>query len=356
MSGDFELSSSVEAMDRQMFKSTLVVVPRETFSQSCESLENVLSSVPDGQPIVLVDGHSPRSISNDLRTITRNRPVTFIRSNRYLSPNEARNLGAPHVNTKYVVFVDNDLFVEPGWLDRLERCADETGAAAVGPLYCIGRPTGDVVHMAGGPNRIVPNGRGGRHHVEKHEHAGSKRAEISGDLQRHRTELLEFHCLLVRKSMLDDLGPFDPELPALHEHCDLCLQIENAGGTLWLEPSAVVTYVPPDRLARSDRAFWFLRWSHSWSTQSLEHFAAKWDTDPGDPARQETIQYSRFHRRLGVPHLRSLPKGPSTKARIERVLLRTWALAFENAALLMTMRTRRLPLKIQTVTNGSTPE
>jgi GT2 family glycosyltransferase len=350
------LSQPIAVSDPQPFRSTLVVVPRETFSQSCESLDDVLSSVPDGQPIVLVDGHSPLSVSEGLRTITRNRPVTFIRSNRYLSPNEARNLGVHHVKTEYVVFVDNDLFVEPGWLERLERCADETGAAAVGPLCCIGRPTGDVVHIAGGPNRIVPNGRGGRHHVEKHEHAGRKRAEISGELQRHRTELLEFHCLLVRKSVLDDLGPFDPELTALHEHNDLCLQIENAGGTLWLEPSAVVTYVPPHRLVRSDRAFWFLRWSRSWSLQSIEHFAAKWDLDPKDPARQEMIQYSRFHRRLGVPNFRPLPKGPSTKARLERAVFRTWALAFESASLLMTMRTRRLPLKVQPATTGSKPD
>jgi GT2 family glycosyltransferase len=338
--------------ERVNFKSTVVVVPRETFSQSCDSLRNVLSSLDADQPIILVDGHSPDAVSKELRRIAGDRQVTFVQTNRYVSPNEARNLGAAHAETEYVVFVDNDLFVEPGWLEKLEQCADETGAAAVGPLYCIGRPIGEVIHMAGGPNRLEPGGNGRVHHVERHDHVGLRRDELPGDFQRHQTELLEFHCMLVRKHMLDALGPLDPELRGLHEHCDLCLLIEQAGGTVWIEPSAVVTYVPPGRLARTDYAFWFRRWSQSWGRDSIDHFWAKWGVDPEDPHYSDMLGYARTHRRRSVPYFRSPRKGPSTTARIDRVLYRTWALLFESLAALATVRMGRSELEARVLTGG----
>jgi GT2 family glycosyltransferase len=324
--------------ERDDFKSTLVVVPRETFSQSCDSLRNVLSSLDPEQPVVVVDGKTPSKIAEELRRIAEDRPVTFVRTDRYVSPNEARNIGAAHARTEYVVFVDNDLFVEPGWLLKLEECAEETGASAVGPLYCIGQPIGEVVHMAGGPNRLAPSESGGRRHVERHDYVGFRRDELPEDLCRQETELLEFHCMLVRRSILASLGPLDPELKALHEHCDLCLLIQQSGGSVWIEPAAVVTYVPPRRLERTDYPYWFRRWSDDWSRGSIDHFWAKWEVDPDDPHYTNMLRYARSHRRLGIPYFRTPRKGPSTIARIDRVLYRTWARLFEFIATLSTAR------------------
>jgi len=60
----------------------------------------------------------------------------LIRTEHFLSPNQARNSVA-QVDTKYVVFVDNDLLVQrAGW--KISQCADETGAWVVGPLYFEG--------------------------------------------------------------------------------------------------------------------------------------------------------------------------------------------------------------------------
>jgi GT2 family glycosyltransferase len=42
---------------------------------------------------------------------------------------------------KYVVFIDNDVLVTPGWLGSLVRRTEETGAWLVGALYCFGEPT-----------------------------------------------------------------------------------------------------------------------------------------------------------------------------------------------------------------------
>lgn len=52
----------------------------------------------------------------------------IIRTDYYLSPNHARNIGLSDVDTKYLVFVDNDVIFFPGWLQALVTCAEETNA------------------------------------------------------------------------------------------------------------------------------------------------------------------------------------------------------------------------------------
>ena len=74
----------------------------------------------------------------------------LITTEHHISPNQARNLGLKEVKTKYVVFIDNDALVTPGWLEALVRCAEETGAWVVGPLCLIGEIGAGVVHVAGG--------------------------------------------------------------------------------------------------------------------------------------------------------------------------------------------------------------
>ena len=75
---------------------------------------------------------------------------------------QARNLGARHARGKHLVFVDNDIFVEPGWLASLTKCAEDTGAGVVGPLYLKGEPDGPLVHCAGGSIEFVEDDGGTR--------------------------------------------------------------------------------------------------------------------------------------------------------------------------------------------------
>jgi GT2 family glycosyltransferase len=80
----------------------------------------------------------PRRLRRFLEARPRERGFRPIRTERYLAPNEARRLGLEEVRTPYVVFIDNDVLVSPGWLGALVRCAEETGAWLVGPVCCFG--------------------------------------------------------------------------------------------------------------------------------------------------------------------------------------------------------------------------
>ena len=112
----------------------MVVVPRERFSTAIESLRSVLDHTEPPYELVYVDGNSPRAVRRAIQRLADEHGFHIIRSDRFLYGNEARNLGAAGVDTEFVAFVENDVLVTPGWLDALVRCADQTGAAAVGPL------------------------------------------------------------------------------------------------------------------------------------------------------------------------------------------------------------------------------
>src|SRR5688500_11578950 len=97
-------------------RATGAVVPRERCSYTKPSLDSVLANTPSGVPLVYVDGGSPSPIRRYIAAQAKARGFELIRTEHYLSPNQARNLAISRVTTKYVVFVDNDVLVEPGWL------------------------------------------------------------------------------------------------------------------------------------------------------------------------------------------------------------------------------------------------
>jgi glycosyltransferase involved in cell wall biosynthesis len=121
---------------------TVAIVPRERFSFAQRSLENVLAHTPRPFEMLYVDGGSPAHVRDYLRRQADRHEFRLIRTEHYVSPNTARNLAAAAVRTKYVVFIDNDALVSPGWLGPLVDCAEATGAWVVGPIYCEGEPMG----------------------------------------------------------------------------------------------------------------------------------------------------------------------------------------------------------------------
>src|SRR5262249_56412389 len=124
------------------------------------------------------------------------RGFTLLRTEHHLSPMEARALALPHVDTEYVCFVDNDVVVTRGWLNRLVRCADETEAWAVGPLYCNGNPADGLIHMAGGKAHIVDE-HGRRALFEEHRLPQPLVPAVRTQLPRQPTELAQLHAKLL---------------------------------------------------------------------------------------------------------------------------------------------------------------
>jgi len=256
-------------------KVTLAVVPRERFSFTRTSLESVLSNTRHPYDLVYVDGGSPPETRTYLELAAREHGFKLVRRDYFLTPNEARNIALSEVNTEYVVFLDNDVTVDPGWLEKLVECAEETGAWIVGPLYMIGPPGTDNIHMAGG-DVAFDERRGFR---ERHRLADQPLSEHRDELRREPVDMVEFHTMLVRRDVFDRVGLLDERLMSANEHIDICLLVTRAGGKVYFEPDSKVTYTPGRPKSHSDSAFHLLRWSPQWNNRSLDRFAEKWEIE-----------------------------------------------------------------------------
>jgi GT2 family glycosyltransferase len=277
---------------------TIVVVPRERFSFAGRSLESIFEHSDVPFRLVYVDGGSPARVRRHLDRQAAERGFELIRTNQYLSPNQARNLGLQRVRSKYVVFVDNDVIVARNWLAPLIQCAEETGATVVSPLNCEGEPIHQRIHFAGGECHVrieEKPGRTERHMVDKIWRQGERLTDVRDQLKRERTEVAEFHCLMARREIFDRIGPFDEGMLSVRENLDFCLMVRQAGGTVYFEPASIITYLGGRPLEWSDLTYYAVRWSDQWTLASLHHFRDKWDlTEDAYFTRQyETLAWRR---------------------------------------------------------------
>ena len=288
---------------------TIVVVPRERFALTRRSLDSIYENTSCPFKLVYVDGGSPAATRRYLEAQAKQRGFALLRRDYYLTPNEARNLGFAQVETPYTVFVDNDVLVTPGWLEALIACADDTKAWVVGPLYCMGELETPIVHMAGG-RAYIDEQQGVRRFYEVQRFWGVPLSQVRPRLHREACEVVEFHCMLVRTEVVQRLGPFDEQLMSALENPDFCMSVRAAGGEVYLEPAALVTYLHPPPCAWRDLPYFFLRWSEQWNRASLRRFREKWNLPDNDPSL-----VAQFHAWTGWRR-QVLPPSVSTLRRI----------------------------------------
>lgn len=263
----------VEAAEARV---TIVIVARERFGLAARSLDSVLDDTRIPFELVYVDGGSPPTVQSQIEKRVHAAGGLLLRHEEFLSPNAARNLALPHVRTEYVAFVDNDVRVEAGWLDGLLACADETGAAIVGPLTMIETPKGSFIHLVGG--EIRRHAHDGMQELSEHHVQDLERFKNGPeDPSPQECDFAEYHTMLVRRSVLDAVGPLDEGCLSVAEHLDLALLAKDAGHSVHVEPRSRVTYVQPHALTLGERAYFMKRWSDEGTSHSLDHFAEKWE-------------------------------------------------------------------------------
>ncbi len=264
---------------------TIVVTQRERFSVSRESLDSIYEHTKLPFKLIYVDGNSPAHIRTYLEAEAKNKSFILVRTEYYLFPNQARNIGLAEVDTEFVVFLDNDGIVSADWLEPLLTCAEETGASVASPLICIGKPLHENIHNGGGRTFVTEKRQGKRLtrcFSNKDTHGGTrydgKVSVLKDQIHRGSWAYVEFHCMLVRTEIFKCTGPFDEGMMNTREHIDFCMMVTGCGGKVYMEPESIVTYLagPPKT---SDMLFFMLRWSDKWHYASIARFGDKWGFD-----------------------------------------------------------------------------
>ena len=165
----------------------------------------------------------------------------------------ARRAGAAATARHIIAFLDDDVIVEPGWLERIRAGYIDREVAAVGGRVQEG-VDGEAARNAGDIGRLLPNGRLTRNF------GADPRKPIEVD---H----LPAGNLSFRRVAWDAAGGLDTRFPDAGRYAEaaLCLRIGHAGGRLLFDPSAVgSTPMPTPRpYGRSDpRVLYRLRRCH----------------------------------------------------------------------------------------------
>jgi len=198
------------------------------------------------------------------------------------------NRGAAAASGEYLVFLNNDTTVTPGWLEALiapfER-DPETGIVGARLVYPDGR-----LQEAGG---IIFNDGSGWNYGRGDDPTLPQYQFLS------EADYVSGACLAIRRDDFHQLGGFDQRYrPAYYEDTDLCFQIRAAGKKVIYQPACMIVH-HEGATSGTDESSGTKRYQ----AVNREQFLARWqavlaDHPPSipDAARADPVRHWRFRR------------------------------------------------------------
>ena len=246
---------ALESNTPQGQRVSIVVVAHNALDQTRRSLDALRASLPGSLQVDLhyVDNGS---VDGTPEYLAAQPDVKLIRNAHNVGAPLARNQALREVQGDYVVVMDNDVIVSPGWLERLIWHADADARSG-----CVGC----LADRAGQGAQIAYSGSSDPAEIGAFADALAKE---NGHKWRHKGLLSSF-LLLMRREVLDQLGGFDGTFsPWGFEDDDFTLRSHLLGFRNRLALDVFVRHEAYDgpKAAHHDQLL----------AQNWQRFAAKW--------------------------------------------------------------------------------
>jgi GT2 family glycosyltransferase/glycosyltransferase involved in cell wall biosynthesis len=207
------------------------------YNQAATTVEclDALATAHSGliREIIVVDNGSTHAELSILHQRHRQEDFVLVEVgiNRFFG--EGNNIGVDFAQGDYIVFLNNDAFVQPGWIEALcETMRSDPLVAAVGPMFLY--PDGRVQEVGG---IIVPTG----------DAVQIGKGAVWGPDHYDTPCLVDYcsaACLMMRRSDFLKVGGFGLEWePAYYEDTDLCLKLWTQCGKVMVNPNARVIHI-----------------------------------------------------------------------------------------------------------------
>jgi len=229
---------------------SILILSRRDAEMLHTCLASVARAAPGGrlpyEVLLVLNDATPDVVEFATRRLTG---VTVLRSEVNLGFGGGMNLAARHAHGEYLLLLNDDVEVEPGWLDPLVETLDtHPAAAAVGSrsLFPDGRvqEAGSVLFDDGS---TAPVGRG--------LPAGSTAWSFL-----RKVDYCSASSLLVRRSAFEAAGGFDPRyFPAYYEDTDLALTIRALGMSILADGRSRIRHLESASTTTHFRHFLFRR-------------------------------------------------------------------------------------------------
>jgi GT2 family glycosyltransferase len=219
---------------RNKFPPVSVIIPTK---DAPDLLERCLRSISEKTShsdfeVILIDNNTTNERSLE---ITREYPVRRIEFPDPFNFSRANNQAVAAARGDFVVFLNNDTeIVTPDWLQYLLYYAEQPDVGAAGALLIYEDRTvqhaGVAIGMRGTADHLM---RG--FPIESEGYAGSLTCarEVSA---------LTGACLMIRKSLFEEIGQFNEHFFTAYQDVDLCLRLRQRGLRLICTPQAVVVH------------------------------------------------------------------------------------------------------------------
>jgi GT2 family glycosyltransferase len=207
---------------------SVVMVTHGAQALTRRAVDALVANTENSFELIIVDNHSDEEMRAWLSEL-RDVKVIFNDSNRGFGP--ATNQGAAVARGEYLLLLNSDAFVHPGWLEPLRAALDEEGVGASFPRLL--HPDGslqDAGVLLAKDGTVLVYGDG-------------------DDPQRLCYRFRRFvdtgtaACMLMRRTVFDAFGGFDERYaPAYYEDVDLSMRLAQRGLRVLYEPRALVTH------------------------------------------------------------------------------------------------------------------
>lgn len=208
-------------------RASIVIVNYNGGAGLIRCLDSVVGSLPADAEVILVDNASSDGSAEE--AAVRFRCPTLLRSPTNRGFGAASNLGAARARGRYLVFLNPDTLVEPGWLEELVATVeDHPGFRLVtAQIVQVHRPDrvsacGNAVHISG---LTLSRGK------------GAPREEFR---QVEEVDAVSGAAFAIRRDLFDALGGFDEDFFLYVEDTDLSWRARLLGARCLYEPKSVV--------------------------------------------------------------------------------------------------------------------
>ncbi len=331
-----------------------IIIPvfnKVEFTEQCLQYLYQNTSAEIGFEVIVVDNASRDGTAAFLRQARgqyANLRVITNKKNRGFSG--ACNQGARKAKGAYLLFLNNDTEPKPHWLEPLLEVLDlDARVAAVGSKLLF--PDGTIQHAG-----VVV--------VEDHQindpvaprHIHYRRAADSPKVNELRTyKVLTAACLLVRKSVFNEVDGFDEGYWNGYEDVDLCFKIHTRGWKLVYQPrSVLIHYEKQSGAERFRKANDNIKRLHQlWQGKIIPDYILR-----ADGSVQETednqIKLYQLPRPSTAPAVPSAVKVPAVKPFVSIIILTFNQLPLTKECLDSIARyTRGIDYEVIVVDNGS---